>query len=197
MSGLLNVSGIFGEDCTKIRMDSRKVFNRWAKVPEAKVLGYPLIERMNYFPECTLNQFQFRVLAGMIDMEDPKVSQEVKDQIEAVIDFKKPLPELTVKVARDFNLASSRRNLYEKSKENIMSKNVIHFFIDSLSRDNFRRKLPRTKTFLEKYYNNDSAQAQVFQFFKYHGIASWTLANMVPIFFGVDFTHRKSPAPVH
>lgn len=197
MSGVFDVSGLFGEDCSGIRMDSREVFNRWTKIPNAKVLGYPRIEKMNYFPQCTLDEFQFRVLAGMIDMEDPRVSITIKEEVEAVIDFKKEKPELTVKVARDQDLATKRNNLYEAKKVNIMSKNVIHFFIDSLSRDNFRRKLPKTKAFFEKYFNNDNSEAQVFQFFKYHGIASWTLANMVPIFFGVDFTHRRDPAPQH
>lgn len=196
-SGVFDVSGIFGEDCTQIRMDSRSAFKRWTKIPEAKILGYPRIEKTRYFPECTLDEFQFRVLSGMIDMEDPKVSQSIKDRTEAVINFKKELPELTVKVARDDYVAKERLNTYEKRKDKLLSKNVIHFFIDSLSRDNFRRQLPKTKAFFERFYRNDASQAQIFQFFKYHGIASWTLANMVPIFFGVDFTYRKNPPPTH
>ena len=197
MSGVFDISGIFREDCTMIRMDSREQFKKWTQVPDAKILGYPRIEKLRYFPECTLDEFQFRVLGGMIDMQSKSVPQNTKDRTEAIIDFTKEQPELTVKVSRDEEIANERSKKYEKhGKDNVMAKNVIHFFIDSLSRDNFRRKLPRTKAWLEKYYNNDTADAQVFQFFKYHGVASWTLANMVPMFFGVDFTERRK-TPTH
>ena len=65
--------------------------------------------------------------------------------------------------------------------------------------------MPRTRAFFEKYYQKDNGnnirdnqpEAQVFQFLKYHGLASWTLANMVPVFFGVDFTYKKGPSPVN
>jgi hypothetical protein len=196
MSGIFDISGVFREDCTQIRMDSKEQFRRWTKVPNAKILGYPRTEKMKFFPDSTLDEFQFRVLGNMIDMQSNSVSQAVKDRTEAIIDFTKDKPELSVRVVRDENIAKERINRYKKNENNLMAKNVIHFFIDSLSRDNFRRKLPRTRAFLEKYYNNDNADAQVFQFFKYHGVASWTLANMVPMFFGVDFTHRKEP-PTH
>jgi len=196
MSGVFDISGVFGEDCTQIRMDSKEQFRRWVKIPDAKIIGYPRVEKWRLFPECTLDEFQFRVLAGMIDMESKSVSQAEKDRTEAIIDFTKEKPELSVRVARDEALAKERLARYKKNEKDLMAKNVIHFFIDSLSRDNFRRKLPRTRAFLEKYYNNDTAEAQVFQFLKYHGIASWTLANMVPMFFGVDFTHRREP-PTH
>jgi len=185
MNGVFDISGFFWEDCTQIRMDSREQLIRWTKVPNAKILGFPRVEKYRYFPDCTLDEFQYRVLANMIDMEDPKVSDSIKARTEAVIDFKKKLPELTVKVSRDENIANSRKEIYEKNKGNIMAKNVIHFFIDSLSRDNFRRKLPKTKAFFERYYKGigksgeaeENLPAQVFQFMKYHGLASWTFCK--------------------
>lgn len=204
MSGVFDISGFFGEDCTQIRMDSQEQLSRWTNVPDANVLGFPRVEKYRFYPDCTLDEFQYRVLSNMIDMEDPKVSEDVKANTEAIIDFRKKPPELTVRAVRKDKLAKSRNEIYGKKKENLMAKNVIHFFIDSLSRDNFRRKLPKTKAFFEKYFvkdpNYDSEnekEAEVFQFLKYHGLASWTLANMVPVFFGVDFTYKKSPSPVN
>jgi len=206
MSGVFDISGFFGENCTQIRMDSKEQLARWTKVPNARILGFPRVERYRFYPECTLDEFQYRVLANMIDMEDPQVSESIKSQTEAIIDFSKQPAEMTVRAVRDEHLAMNRKKIYESKKENLMAKNVIHFFIDSLSRDNFRRKLPKTRAFFEKFYEKDinsskdkvaEKDAQVFQFLKYHGLASWTLANMVPVFFGVDFTYKKGASPVN
>jgi len=207
MSGLFDLSGFFGEDCSQIRMDNYEQLIKWTRIQGAKLIGFPRIEKLKYFPDSTLDQFQYRILSSMINMEDPSISKDIKSNTEAIIDFRKPLPELSVKVVKDENIINSRNKIHANKKQDLLAKNVIHFFIDSLSRDNFYRKLPKTRAFFEKYFNtnekiqnkydrDNELQAECFQFMKYHGIASWTLANMVPIFFGVDFTYKKSESPI-
>ncbi len=162
-------------------MHSRQQLERWTRIPSAKVVGYPRVEKWRFFPDSTLNEFQFPVLASTIDMEDPRVPQTLKDRTE-IIDFKKENPEMSLRVTRDESLVQKRANSRSAYKNNkFISKNVIHLFIDSLSHDNFRRKLPKARAWLERFYNNHNSEARVYQFLKYHGIASWTFINMVPL----------------
>jgi hypothetical protein len=73
IDNVFDVSGWMGENSEQIRMDSRQQLVRWTRIPSAKVVDYPRVEKWRFFPDSTLNEFQFRVLASTIDMEDPRV----------------------------------------------------------------------------------------------------------------------------
>jgi hypothetical protein len=194
MDNVFDISGWVGENCEQIRMDSREQLIRWTRTSQATVLGFPRVERWRFFPDSTLNEFQFRVLGSVIDMEDPRVPRQIKDRTEITVNFKKVPPEINIRIARDEQLVTKRTKIRNSHKNtNFITKNVIHLFIDSLSRDNFRRKLPKSKKWLERFFNNENSDAKVYQFFKYHSIASWTYINMVPTTFGVDGSFQGSP----
>jgi hypothetical protein len=195
MDNVFDISGWMGEDCNQIRMDDRINVLRWTRVRNAKRIAYPRTEFWKYFPESTLNQFQFIVLGNIIDLDHPKIPQVLKDNSEIFVDFTKPNPEMSVKVKRNEKLVLERRKVRRNSlkSHNFIAKNVIHLFIDSLSRDNFRRKLKKTYEMFENLYQNKETSSRVYQFLKYHAIASWTFANMIPIEFGVDTSFKGSP----
>jgi hypothetical protein len=69
-------------------------------------------------------------------------------------------------------------------------------FIDSLNRDNFRRKF-LTKKWLEKYFQNKQSEAKSYHFLKYRGIAAWTYVNMVRGLFGAESDTLGSPIHVN
>jgi hypothetical protein len=198
MDNIFDVSGWMGEDCNQIRMDDKDNVLRWTRVKNTKKLGYPRVEKWNFFPDSTLNEFQFRVLASTIDMNDPKISQEVKDNTEIIVDYSLPKPEMSVRVTKNEKLVEIRKKIRSSLKSTkYISKNVIHLFIDSLSRDNFRRKLVKTNQLFEKLYHNNETNTRLYQFLKYHAIASWTFINMVPSMFGVDPNTHGSPTHVN
>jgi hypothetical protein len=196
MDNVFDISHWLGEKCENSRMDDKEQVLRWTKVRNANVIGYPRVEKWNYFPDSTIDYFQFKVLANIIDMEDPDIDEETKSKVEVIVDYREPKPEMKIRVNRDENLVEERSKLREKSRlihGEPMTKNVIHLFIDSLSRDNFRRKMPLTMKWLEKYFQNKSGEARTYQFFKYHAVASWTYVNMVPSMFGVESGTDGSP----
>jgi hypothetical protein len=190
---VFDISGWLGETCDYIRMDSRDQVLRWTKVPQATRIGYPRTEKYRFYPDTTLDEFQFKVLSQIIDMDDPNIPQSVKDKTEIIIDFNKDKPDVEFRVKKDEALVNKRKKMMDSFKSKPISKNVIFLFIDSLSRDNFNRKLKKTKAWLEKYYRNTESEAQVFQFFKFHALASWTIINMIPAHFGVDWHHKGTP----
>ena len=80
--------------------------------------------------------------------------------------------------------------IHDYIKEEVLATNFVFIFIDSLSRDNFRRKLTKSKKWLDDRYENFESSSRSYQFLRYHGIASWTLANMIPVQFGVNYLHE-------
>lgn len=212
LNGYLDISYFFLQDCSFIRMDSKSQLEKWLKNPSAKVLGYPRTEQKKFFPDSMLEEFQFRVLSEIIDMEDPSISQDIKDKVEAIIDFNVPKPNIELRIANDEQLKKARKTIFEsnfkqgyepsqitdkRTKSDIIgAKNVIHFFIDSLSRDDFKRKLPKTKLFFERFYDNHISAAQVFQFFKFHAVSHFTYGNLLPTQFGLDYQHKGNEAPI-
>jgi hypothetical protein len=193
LDNLADVSGWLGENCEQIRMDNKKQLVQWTKIPNAQVIGFPRTEKWKFYPDSTLDQFQFKVLYSTIDMENKYLDEKVKNKTEITVDFNKQPPEVDLRIAVDEQLITKREQVYNSFKDKTISKNVVFIFIDSLSRDNFRRKLKKTKAWLEKYYNNKKSEAEVFQFMKYHGVASWTLINMIPTMFGVEVGHIGRP----
>ncbi len=194
MDNVFDISGWMGENCEQIRMDDRAQVLRWTRVKNAKRIGYPRYEKYNFFPDSTLDVFQFKVLHYMIDMDDPRVPQSIKDNVEVMVDYTLEPAEMLLRVRQDLGLVKARAKIRSSLKsQKFIAKNVLYFFIDSLSRDNLKRKLPKTLEFLEKHFRNKNTKMQSYQMLKYHALASWTFANQVPVNFGVESTHVGSP----
>ena len=72
------------------------------------------------------------------------------------------------------------------------SDNILLLYFDSISRNNFLRKLKKTMKFFEKFisykggYNKNypNEKFHSFQFFKYHSFRDYTLGNFPPLFYG-------------
>jgi len=88
-------------------------------------------------------------MKNVVDMEDPKISKEIKDRIEVTVDYNKSPAEVKIDLKVDQNLIAQRAKVFERYKDKVLVKNVFYVFIDSLSRVNFRRKLPKLYSWLE------------------------------------------------
>jgi hypothetical protein len=190
-NGYMDVTKFLGETCDK--MNTNKLSNNIDHIVDksAKVLGYPRTEKWGFFPESQDGKYTKNVMKNIINMEDPKISQQIKDKIEVITNFKYNPPKVTIDLKRDEKLVNSRKILWQKNKKFVLNSNVLHIFIDSVSRPNFKRKMPRLHKWLESKYVlpgeklNSQAKTEVFQFMKFHGIGQFTGINMVPSVFGV------------
>ena len=196
MDNIFDVSRLLGDDCKQFSFDSRFQMLKHTRIRNAKVVGYPRTENWSFYWDGTLDVFQFKVLSKLIDMEDENVPQTLKDNVETIVDFNKTPVEVTQRVNRDDKVAEERAKIFEeynknaKEEDKVLAKNVVFIFIDSLSRDHFRRKLKKTKQLLDDLYENYESDARSYQFLRYHGLAAWTLANMVPVNFGVNWLYK-------
>ena len=166
-----------------------------------QIISFPRTEKFDYIKQSTLNAFQFIVLqtTNTMDVREIKSNGENKYNVDAynlpeiTLDFSKKPPEMIQKVIKNNDLIRKRK---EESTKNLNEngilkgiKNVIHIFIDQTSRDHFRRKLPKTFSWLEKGYkiNNEEIDSkyETFQFLKSQSAGPYTVINLIPIYFGL------------
>lgn len=198
--GMFDVSKLFGESCKTMPTNKWSNNEKYAPDKTAKIIGYPRTERYLIFPDSNYGNLQKKVISNLINMEDPYINHRIKDHIEVTTNYHKNPPEVTINLKYDDELVKERAKIFKQQKENVLSKNVLFIFIDSLSRTNLRRKLPKFYKWIEDKYipdsqnNNNGSQSSMskdkikyesFQFLKYHGVGRYTGVNMVPAYFGV------------
>ena len=153
--GVFDFSRIFGETCENTPNNNPYNTLDFITDKKAKFIGFPRTEKFNFFPESKYRIIQQTVASRIINMEDPKISDEVKKDVEVTINYHKSPPEVKIDLKVNQTLISERAKLWEQknNKDRVLSKNILYLFIDSLSRTNFRRKLPKLYSWLEaKHY---------------------------------------------
>ena len=111
-----------------------------------------------------------------------------KEKVEVVLN--RDTKTLEINLKKDDDLIMKKRELFNKYKDGAMAKNVFYLFMDSLSRVEWRRKLPKFYKWVEDRYLNKDHIHQSYQFFKYHGVGMYTEQNMTPALFGVFSSNR-------
>lgn len=162
--------------------------------PELKRVGYQRVEHID--PHIQAKHYMFRdyIHDNMIDMDDPNISQSVKDQIEYVIDISDPHHhKLEFSVKRNETRAQEqlklRSEIIEKEKaqgvyDERIDKNVLFLYIDNISRANFERRLKKTAKWLEQFVDNEDSEYQTYQFFRYHSVFYNTEYTSAAMYYG-------------
>jgi hypothetical protein len=181
-SNFWDVTQIRGLNCKNERSDEEYEILKLSKKNNTKRIGFPRTEHMPFFPNSTLSEFNKNIFNNMVDMDR---DLEKADDVEVYIDYSRTYPEVKIQVKKNQTLINERSKLYEKNKSNTRFKNVLFIYIDSLSRNSFRRKLKKTYAWLENKYKNPLSKFSSYQFLKYHSLNYYTYANMIPGYFGV------------
>ena len=126
-------------------------------------------------------------------MDDPDVSQDIKDNIEFTVDMSDPKShKLNVQLKPNKTRAAEQKTLRDqimkddKMLSNIdrIDKNVFLLYIDNISRVNFKRKLPKTTEWLSKFVDNKDSEYELFQFFRHHSVYPYTPINNNALWYG-------------
>jgi len=232
---------ILNDSCETRKNNFKQPLLKYLKDANINVIGYPRAESYDYLNKGHYNNFQKNVMKDLINMEDPNISQEIKDRVEVIVNFKednkgkdngndgkdgkdgkdgndgndgepsngKAYGEVSIKLKKEEKLAEERKKVFDEDyADKVLSKNIFILFIDSVSRVHFKRKLPKTYSWIEKYYkpeikskdstetkqdNNNSniSNSEAFQFLKFHGVGTWTNVNMIPAMFGTSLYDRS------
>jgi hypothetical protein len=152
--GLFDVTKMLGVTCENSDSNLFSNIEKYISDKESKIIGYPRTENWNIFPDSVFGKFNKKVMSSIVNMEDPKIDKKIKDDIEITTNFYKNPPEVKINLKRNEELAMKRKAIFEsESKDKVLAKNVIHLFIDSLSRVNFKLKLPKFYKWIEKFYS--------------------------------------------
>jgi hypothetical protein len=149
--GLFDVTKMLGETCENNGSNLFSNIEKYISDKTSKIIGYPRTENWNVFPDSTYGVFNKKVMSSIVNMEDSTIK---KDDIEITTNFYKNPPEVNINLKRNEELAKQRSETFNKnSKDKVMAKNIIHLFIDSLSRNNFKHKVPKFYKWIEKFYS--------------------------------------------
>jgi len=140
------------------------------------------------------------VLRQAVDMEKKLFSQELYDSIESTIDLN--LREPNIKLKKNNTLSKERKERRDLNKTEgfkPLTKNVLIITLNSMSRNQIRKKLPKTWSWLEKMYDTRheaetlvNNKYETFQFPNFHAIGERANINMIPALFGIQSTEKNA-----
>lgn len=164
-------------------------FTEDIKLGEGKLLGFP---KTQYFKreEKFIETYQYHVLGLVKEINEQQINN---GEYEVFLNqsVHGEAPSLNINIRYNKSIANRSHNILTE-KGPAKFKNILTIFIDSVSRQHFSRKLPKTLKFIEERYQSSDFLHESFQFFKYHASGTHTLPNMMRAFYGADF---RNPAP--
>ena len=158
-----------------------------------KRIGFPRLEQ--YDMSLLLQQDGYReaVRNNLIDTDDEKVPENIKNNTEFVLDISGDRHKLEVLLKPNYTRAEEQKKVWEevihKEKENgtydeRIDKNVVIIYIDNISRAHFIRKMKKTVKWLEQYVDNEESDYTTYQYTRYHSSMYATSGNNAALFYG-------------
>jgi hypothetical protein len=182
-NGFLDMAGR-NEDCNKKKMTvDTTPWPDYLKSRNATRIGYPRPE--NWSNEIKIHETLYKeaVYKNIVDMDDPSVPSEIKDNIEITVDMTDEdshLININVKrnETRVGELKKIREEVLKKDIENgnteRLDHNVLVLYIDNISRAHFHRKMTEFNKWLDQFAEQENAELVAIEFMRYHTISKNT-----------------------
>jgi hypothetical protein len=187
--GKFNMSKIRIKNYNKKKLSVKYLSNENKK---SNHLGYPIITNINLKNKFDNYEYNNFVSENMINMEKYSKENKTISQPEFTVNFdKKGEGHLKINLIKNETLSKERKKL-ENPKS--LFKNLLIIYIDSASRIQFKRGLKNLFNFLESFMKKTENKKQnynVYQFFKYHSLGSFTHINVQPMFYGNSMISNK------
>jgi hypothetical protein len=183
-------------NCKKQDSNQYKVLTSFLppKLKNATNLGFPNTAKMNTLEDIVYSTFHYRIFENFIDLDNITEKQK-NDYPEVTLHFNsKKEGKVNIEIKPNETLIQERRKLYEENKDKIKFDNILILYIDSISREQMFRSLPKTMEFIEKYYIKNKKKEKEFntyQFLKYQNFAALTRVNAFPMFYGTSFSENN------
>ena len=181
LSSLLNKN-----DCSKVKNDIPLLQE------DADFVAYP---KTQFFSrqEKYFEAYQKTILAQMKKVSETQIYEEGH---EVVLDQRNNYKNIMINIFPNQTLIKRSTDILALNGTTSKPQNILMIFIDSVSRQHFRRKLPKTHKWLDNYYQNKTSHLESFQFFKYHTSAAHTTPNMMKIFYGTTYENASLSYPL-
>ena len=191
MGDWTDLSYWFDHDCKKPELKESKLLP-YLPFKNTTFVGFPRTEHdppLDRDMSDDPSRLQMHILERLIDLNNTNATQEEIDNLEVIIDFtdrKDPILNIDVKYNKTAAQEAKKRAANRTTEP--ITKNFLFIFIDSLSRADVYRKMPKTVKFFNNYFRTQQETAEAFQFFRFHTMNTYTFDNMIPMMYG---THSK------
>ena len=162
-------------DCGSRRPDLK--FLEGIGKEEDSYFAYPLTQTFNNSVRQHYQMLQEEVVKGIkaVRVEEIKSSEK-----EVFINVTDSIPKIIIDVKRNESAVKRAKDII--AKDSTLSRpNVLFLLIDSLSREHFFRKMPKTKSFIEERYFKSREVLSAYQFFRYHSLSDHSEPNLVTL----------------
>ena len=191
---------LFAGNCKTIRsLENQKKYFTYFLINEKDYqnttrFGFPITTDNFKFSLRTQNNikhFNERVSRNIIDMDKFDKLRSVPKP-EVILDFSEDKNGvININIEKNDILAEERKNLGLKSKSKF--DNILFIFIDSLSREHFKRKLKKTTRFIEQFMKKENdMNYKSYQFMKYTTFDAFTQMSAQPMFYGEKMDPQTS-----
>ena len=194
-NNLFDLSKYIGRTCEKIENPSEQKRKLLKFIDEnifknTTKFGFPITTTKDFWlrTQKNIEHFSERVLSRIIDMD--KIPENAI-RPEVFIDFSEqnnPYGKINITLTKNKTLIKERKKI-SKNLETTFD-NILFIYLDSLSRQHFKRKMKHLSSFIEKYMDNnkkikkEKENFKSYQFLKYHTFAAFTQKNVQPMFYG-------------
>lgn len=186
MNGWFNYSYWTNSTCGNMIKGSYESVKEVLTDKTAKVIGYPRTNNWDWMQDAKRKYFNTKVRSNIINMEDQNIHLDIKEEIETIVDFNFDPAKVSINLKKNNTLSELRAQVFaEDTLHSVLTSNILVLYIDSLSRPDFKRKLPLLYAWIENFYRSPkNSTHESFQFFKYHAVGRYTLLNNLPAFWG-------------
>lgn len=145
------------------------------KIKGMKVM-YPRAEDFDYDTRQHFHHFQNEFVKNIKLIK----SDEVDPQHHSYLNLEDPMkPKLEINITRDEGMIAKKKELMKNNKELKKRPNVLVLLIDSLSRQHFFRKMPKTAAYFENYFERKEPGFEAYQFFRFHAVSRKDYPNLL------------------
>lgn len=177
------------EDCSFETTDMSKYHTFLARFKKKNIVGLGNGHNLKYKELIYHDVLQLHILFDLRALDE---SQLEKDDREIYYDFRKDKVEgETLVKLRDLTKTKKYANSFKN--HNNEYPNILNIFIDTISRQRFHRRFPKTRKFLEKYHYSLKKEKLVYEFFRLHSIRGFTWPNLMSQTYGNHFNVKKGP----
>ena len=156
--------------------------------------GFPITTNYKYSlrTQNNIKHFNERVSKNIIDMDKFDESTDKNNKPEVILDFSTDKNgEIKINIEKNETLAEERKKL--GIENNSKFNNILFLFIDSLSREHFKRKLKKTTKFIEQFMKKEKEmEYKSYQFMKYTTFDAFTQMSAQPMFYGEKMDPQTS-----
>jgi len=158
-----------------------------AAAGHSRIVSFKLSTQVDYEKRLIFRDMQKDLQASMQSASPEEL--ESGDR-ESFIDFRSSdQGEFVVKL-RDLRGKGLARKLLPADGSHM---NILHFFIDTVSRQRVYRAMPKTVELLKQHHFTQKQRVRVFEFFRHHAMAGYTWPNLMSSMYGAPDDSAAEP----